>query len=183
MRRHISTGLEYIGKWPLSGICANSTPSFFNRRRYDNPEFSSPYINILGQCRLKNTPSKSSVSHNRTMDSKIGRTTPACTRARKVLAYNGLEKDFVSRVRTINSSRNASGLSDGKSKICRLRKQSYGARLPLMSMKLKTRSRCWWTRRRAVSPPIEWPMIWNLSILKCESTADAVATKKGISMA
>jgi hypothetical protein len=100
--------MEYIGKWPLSGICASSTLSFSSRGRYDNPRFSSRglsylprlekesvelaqipesghfpmysnpvEINILGQGRLKNIPSKSPLSDSRTMDSKIGRTAPA----------------------------------------------------------------------------------------------------------
>ena len=139
-------------------------------------------MNILGQDRLKNIPSKSSLSDSRTMDSKIGRTASARTRARRVLAYNGAAKDFVSRVRAINASRKASGSSDGKLKICRLRKQSSGARLPLMSTKLKTRLGHWRASRRAVRPPIEWPIRWNFVILKWSSTADAVATRNGISV-
>lgn len=36
---------------------------------------------------------------------------------------------------------------------------------------------------KAVRPPIEWPMMWNLSIWKCVSRASAVETRKGMFVA
>ena len=46
IRSHMATGLAYIGQCPLCGISASSTSSAASLARYDNAEFSSPYINM-----------------------------------------------------------------------------------------------------------------------------------------
>jgi hypothetical protein len=41
-------GFEYIGKCPLCGISASSTPLAASVGRYDRHEFCSPYMNMRG---------------------------------------------------------------------------------------------------------------------------------------
>lgn len=42
IRLHVSGAFEYIGKWPLCSISANSTPCEDSRGRYDSALYSSP---------------------------------------------------------------------------------------------------------------------------------------------
>jgi len=79
IRCDIATGFEYIGKCPLLGISASSTPFAANAGRYDSEEFCPPYMNIRGNGSARNLDISSPLSDNSTIDSKIPRTAPGRT--------------------------------------------------------------------------------------------------------
>ena len=103
-----------------------------------------------------------------------GRTAPPSTRRCRgprppgpcatLAAYSALEEVGARPTRSAKASRNFSASAPGWWTICLLRKQSSGARLPSMSTKLRMRPGFRWASSNAVSPPMEWPTRWNLSI-------------------
>lgn len=82
--------VEYIGKWPLCGIRASSTPLSARVFRYDRESFCWPYMSIFGMGSAGKRSSRSPLSERSTIDVKIGLTGAARTLYGRPAAYRAL---------------------------------------------------------------------------------------------